>query len=257
MAFAGKAAIVTGGGSGIGFQTSRHLLLAGVTKLAICDLSCSQEVLAKLQKESPKATLLFQKTDVTKRQTVVEAFTAVKQQFGYVDILVNSAGIFDEQNFERIFAVNVFGVINGTEVAVELMSKEKGGKGGIICNIASTVGLDCIVSQPYYNATKHAVMGFAKTLGDQFYNDVYGIKFVIVCPGITDTPFIDGISLRLYRQDTKAPTDKLKAHLAVQTPEACGRNLVEVMKTAPHGTVWMLDDSKIELVDIKNYWLPN
>lgn len=122
-------------------------------------------MLQKLQQESPKATILFQKTDVAKRQNVVESFTAVKQQFGYVDILVNSAGIFDEQNFERIFAVNVFGVINGTEAAVELMSKEKGGKGGIICNIASTVGLDCIVSQPYYNATKHAVMGFAKTLG--------------------------------------------------------------------------------------------
>lgn len=64
-------------------------------------------MLQKLQTESPNATIHYQKTDMTNRADVEKSFKAVYDMFGYIDILVNSAGIFDEQNFERTFAVNV------------------------------------------------------------------------------------------------------------------------------------------------------
>lgn len=80
--------------------------------MAVIDLKCTEDVLQSLQSASPKASILFQKTDVTKRTDVEKSFATVFQKFGYIDILVNSAGIFDEQNFERIFAVNVVGTQN-------------------------------------------------------------------------------------------------------------------------------------------------
>lgn len=64
-------------------------------------------MLQELQAEAPNATIHYQPTDVTNRAEVEASFRAIHDKFGYVDILVNSAGVFDEQNFERTFAANV------------------------------------------------------------------------------------------------------------------------------------------------------
>lgn len=149
-------------------------------------MNYSHDVIEKLQSEFPKSTVAFRKTDVTNRSNVESAFNEIHGKYGHIDVLVNSAGIYDEQNFEKTFAINVvcnlfdclnwefvlnvwiylkLGTINCTQVAIDLMSLEKGGKGGIIANVASTVGLDIFFFQPIYNATKHAVIGFTRSLG--------------------------------------------------------------------------------------------
>lgn len=110
-----------------------------------------------------------------------------------------------------------FGLINATEVACQYMSKANNGRGGIIGNISSTVGLDCIFSKPIYVATKHAVSGYTRCLGHQYYHNIWGINFILICPGITETPFIENINSRLYHKDANEETVKLKANLAVQS----------------------------------------
>lgn len=57
------------------------------------------------------------------------------------------------------------GVINFTQVAVDFMSIEKGGRGGIIANVSSLCGVDALFANPVYTATKHAVVGFTRSLG--------------------------------------------------------------------------------------------
>lgn len=69
--------------------------------------------------------------------------------------------------FNNFFSYSIakLGVIYCTQTAVNLMSREKGGNGGIIVNVSSVCGLDSVFAQPIYNATKHGIVGFTRSLG--------------------------------------------------------------------------------------------
>lgn len=116
------------------------------------------------------------------------------------------------------------------------MNKEKG-RGGIIASMASVAGLDGFYSMPVlifnfiypdfifcshacllqaYSATKHAVIGLNRCLQDEFYFNKYGIKFITICPGFTDTAILDDLENRLS-QGTLEATLKVKAILPFQT----------------------------------------
>jgi len=257
MSLDGKTAVVTGGSSGIGLATSRPLLLHGIEILAIFDVNYSHDVIDKLKCEFPKSVVVFRKTDVANRSEVESSFKEISRKYGYIEVLVNCAGYFDEVDVQKTFAINVIGTINCTQTAVELMSVEKGGQGGIIANVASVVGLDPYLGHPIYNATKHAVVGFTRSLGDPFYYNIYGVKFVIICPGITDTPFIANLSDRYYRADAKEPGRKVVGHMPRQTPEECGKALVDVLTKADNGSIWIIDAGEARRVILPNQWLPN
>nr|KAG5689895.1 hypothetical protein BaRGS_023643 [Batillaria attramentaria] len=88
------------------------------------------------------------------------AFQAAVTKFGAVDICVNNAGIVHETLWEKMIAVNMTAVIRGSQLALEHMRRDRGGRGGIIVNTASIAGLGPYSSIPVYAATKHAVVGF-------------------------------------------------------------------------------------------------
>lgn len=70
------------------------------------------------------------------------------------------------------------------------MGKDKGGKGGIIINIASILGLQPLPSCPIHVATKHFVIGFNRSVGMPYHYSRTGVKVLTLCPGITDTPHL-------------------------------------------------------------------
>ena len=70
------------------------------------------------------------------------------------------------------------------------MSVKKGGHGGMIVNVASTIGLDPFYRTPIYCASKSGVIAFTRSLADQALAPEFGIKFVVTCPGITMTEMI-------------------------------------------------------------------
>lgn len=70
------------------------------------------------------------------------------------------------------------------------MGKNNGGKGGVIVNIASILGLQELPGCPIYVGTKHFVVGFNRSFGSSFHYSRTGIKFLTMCPGVTDTPLI-------------------------------------------------------------------
>ncbi len=189
----GKAAIVTGGASGIGFATASLLASNGVrVVLADLDGAAIQDAVRKLAAGSANVRPL--QIDVTKRSDVQHALTYAAAEFGRVDIVHNNAGITERgedlfargaQRWEQVLDVDLRAVILGTQLAVQQMRSQGGG--GVIVNTASMAGLDPVGASPVYSAAKAGVVQFTRTLAHLASE---GIRVNAICPSFTDTPMV-------------------------------------------------------------------
>lgn len=182
-----RVAVVTGGGSGIGEATARHLA-AGGYRLAVLDIDRKrgEAVAASIGKRAD-----FMLVDVADAAAVGAAAAAVHAAFGQVDVLVNSAGILQnatrvlEMNLgdaEQILKVNYLGTVACCQAFGRLM---KSSGSGSIVNMASINSFRCS-AQPAYNATKTAVVSLTETLAAELGPS--GVRVNAVAPGYTLTP---------------------------------------------------------------------
>lgn len=161
---AGKNAVVTGGAGGIGYAICREFLKNKIKKLAIIDLVDPDNVETTLKKDFPEATVLFVKGSVATETDVEKALNAVKDAFGQFYVLVNNAGISNEKNAQLTMDINLGGVIHGCRIGQNLMSKDTGGEGGYIINMASVTGLTPLLIAPVYGATKAAIINYSRAM---------------------------------------------------------------------------------------------
>ncbi|XP_078417693.1 15-hydroxyprostaglandin dehydrogenase [NAD(+)] isoform X2 [Cetorhinus maximus] len=138
MDLSGKVALVTGAAQGIGRSFSEALLRCGA-KVALVDLNRSTGEACKkaLDGEFDATHSAFIACDVGSEDQLKCAFKKTLDLFGSLDIVCNNAGVNNENNWEQTINVNLTSVIRGTYMALEYMSKENGGKGGVIVNMAS------------------------------------------------------------------------------------------------------------------------
>lgn len=94
-----------------------------------------------------------------------ETFKKIATNFGQIDILVNSAGIFKDSDIETTLNVNLKGFIESSLLGLSLMTKEGEGNGGFIVNIPSVTGLNPTYVFPIYSATKFGVTAFTRSMG--------------------------------------------------------------------------------------------
>jgi 2-keto-3-deoxy-L-fuconate dehydrogenase len=175
----GLAAVVTGGGSGIGLAAAR-LLAARGARVAVLDLAPGDEFLG-LQ------------ADVTDDASVRSAVESAGERLGGIDILVNNAGIGaigtvadnpDEQ-WHRVFDVNVVGIVRVTRAALPCLRASAHAAIVNTCSIAATAGLP---QRVLYSATKGAVLSLTLAMAADHIGD--GIRVNCVNPGTADTPWI-------------------------------------------------------------------
>jgi len=189
--YAGKLAIVTGGGSGIGRETLLALAEQGAEVVAAdIDLAAAQRS-AELA-ELLGATAHARKVDVGDAKAM-EAFAAwVASELGAPDIVVNNAGIGMAGNFldtstadwEKILHVNLWGVIHGSRLFGKQMVAA--GKSGHIVNVASALAFAPSRMLAAYATSKAAVAMLSDCLRAELADQ--GIHVVSVCPGVIDTP---------------------------------------------------------------------
>ena len=179
---AGKVAIVTGGAGGIGRATARTLVAEGA-KVVVADLD--PEAGAAVADELGAAAA-FHRTDVSDLEQVQALVDATVERFGGLDIMFNNAGIGsalerfltdDLEDFDRIMAVNLFGVIAGSQRAARHM-KDHGG--GVIINNASIAAINAGAGMIASRAAKAAVAHATKCMAIDLAP--YGIRVNCLTP---------------------------------------------------------------------------
>ncbi|KAK6179439.1 hypothetical protein SNE40_011799 [Patella caerulea] len=183
---------LTGGAMGFGAGLTEALIKSGA-KVFIGDVNEEQGKILETRLRSTygedKAT--FVKCDVTKPQELTDAFNSAVSAAGHIDIMLNNAGMIHENKWNYMMDVNLGGVVIGTNLAVEHMRKDKGGKGGIIINTGSFAGLDPRFVFPVYAASKAAVVHFTSCWAANPYLGEMGIRFASMNPTAVNTGFIN------------------------------------------------------------------
>ncbi|KAL1023720.1 hypothetical protein UPYG_G00045120 [Umbra pygmaea] len=189
-----KVALVTGAAQGIGRAVVESLLKNGA-KVALVDLN--QIILEDCKKvldgEFGDDNCIFIECDVTDKSKLQDAFQSTVDHFGRLDILINNAGINNENDWEKTIDVNLTSVIKGTYLGLEHMSKEFGKPGGVIVNVSSMAAFLHSPHQPVYTATKYGVIGFSRAIADAAEVENYGVRINTICPAFVDTPLLRSV----------------------------------------------------------------
>lgn len=210
-----RVMLITGASRGIGAATAR---LAAAKGYALClnfrrRQDAARELLDELQASGTRAIAV--EADVADEAQVARLFAALDAEFGRLDVLVNNAGILEQQmrldemdraRLERVFAVNVFGSFMCAREAVRRMSTRHGGRGGTIVNVSSMAAkLGAPNEYIDYAAAKGAIdsmtLGLAKEVAAE------GIRVNAVRPGVirTDIHASGGEPGRVARVSASVP----------------------------------------------------
>jgi len=191
----GAVAVVTGGASGIGLAAAKRFAALGM-KVCIADLGA--ERLARAAEEIGTDDVMTSETDVGDLDAVKRLEGAVRERFGGTDVLMNNAGIQPgsavfgaRENWERLFRVNLWGVINGTQAFGPGMIAR--GRPGLIINTGSKQGITTPPGDPAYNVTKAGVKAFTEALAHELRNTRdCKVAAHLLIPGFVFTPLAAG-----------------------------------------------------------------
>jgi 3-oxoacyl-[acyl-carrier protein] reductase len=194
-----KRIIITGASSGIGLATARGFAREGA---AVVGLD---------RAPMPEGGVPLVAADLSREQEVVEAVAEAAARLGGLDVLVNCAGVdreapiraFDISDFDRIFSVNVRGMILMAHEVLRHM-----GKGGRIINVASELGFLGRAEMGCYCASKGAVLSLTRSWAREL---APAILVNAVAPGPTDTPLLrwDSLSDALRKEETGNPIGRV------------------------------------------------
>jgi len=194
MRLAGKVAIITGAGRGIGREAALLFAREGA-KVVLADVDPQAEkVVLEIQGFGGEAT--FVRSDVTNRESCAALADAAAETFGRIDVLVNNAGItrdaqlikLSESDFDRVIGVNLKGTFNVTQAVAPRMIEQGSGR---IINVSSVVGLYGNFGQTNYAATKAGVIGMTKVWARELGRK--GITVNAVAPGFIQTEMTESV----------------------------------------------------------------
>jgi 2-keto-3-deoxy-L-fuconate dehydrogenase len=203
----GKVAVVTGSGSGIGRAVALTFAKQGA-EVHLFDLNKDALDNAAEEIKSANGKAVAHVCDVSNQKQVKEMFDAI----GVIDILVNSAGVShigtvettSEEDFDRLYKVNIKGVYNCLKAAVALMKENKS---GVILNLASIASIVGIPDRFAYSMTKGAVMAMTLSVARDYLHQ--GIRCNCISPARVHTPFVDGFIKKNYAGREDEMFDKL------------------------------------------------
>jgi len=195
MNFEGQAALITGAGRGIGKTIALKLAVSGAD-IILVDMSPEMDDVRKEIEGMNRKCLTFQ-VDVTDLEAIYAMVNNIIEELGEIHILVNNAGITQDNLFMRmkpeqwskVIDVNLNGVFNVTKAVIRSMVKQRYGK---IINISSVVGFSGNPGQVNYSSTKSALVGFTKSLAREV--GTRGVTVNAVAPGFIDTAMTQALN---------------------------------------------------------------
>ena len=232
----GKVAFLSGAARGIGAATAKLMASAGA-KVAIGDVLDEQG-----RKTAKELDALYVHLDVTSEASWAEAMDATVARYGKLDVLVNNAGIFNGKGVEeasmdewhRLVAVNLTGVVLGTRAALPHLKASKGN----IVNLASIAGMVGSQLDPLYSLTKGGVTLFTKSTALEFGRKGYGVRVNSIHPGLIETDM--GEKTFVMRAQQQGTNDTERARQATLALHPIGR--LGVADDIAKGIVFLASD---------------
>jgi NAD(P)-dependent dehydrogenase (short-subunit alcohol dehydrogenase family) len=183
----GKTAVVTGGGSGIGFAISQRLAEAGANVLigSLAPERSSELIEAGF-------AVAFLPADVRRPRVIQQLADTAVERFGSLDIWINNAGVYplkaideiDADFWDELHAINTRAVFLGAQAAQRQMRRQ--GSGGVIVNLSSICGHRPMANHCTYDASKGAVLAMTRSLAKDL--SAFNIRVNSISPGLTATP---------------------------------------------------------------------
>ena len=202
-----KVAVVTGSSSGIGREISLMLARKGfATYATMRNLAKGSELKDIADKE--KLPLKIAQLDVTDDSSVNGAIQTILDESNRIDVLVNNAGYgltgaLEDLSIDEIksqYETNVFGLVRTTQSVIPIMRKQNA---GTIVNISSGLGRFGIATTSAYVSSKFAVEGLSESMSYEL--EPFGIRTIIIEPGVIKTNFFNSAVLAKKSQDTQSP----------------------------------------------------
>jgi NAD(P)-dependent dehydrogenase (short-subunit alcohol dehydrogenase family) len=192
----GKAALVTGAASGIGYATARAFAREGA-RVVLSDVNDAEGEKGTAQIRASDGEAHYVHADVTREADVEALVAACVERYGRLDAAVNNAGTtgaggalqdLSLEDWNRTLSINLTGVFLCVKHELPVMQRQ--GSGAIV-NVASGAGVIAVPGLAPYCASKHGVLGLTKTVAVE--NARTGIRVNALCPGSTDTPMIRAV----------------------------------------------------------------
>jgi NAD(P)-dependent dehydrogenase (short-subunit alcohol dehydrogenase family) len=214
---AGRHALITGGGTGIGAATAAHLHAAGAK------ISVLGRRLEPLERTAAMVDGAAIQCDVTDREAIARGFAAARAANGPIALLVVNAGIGDSAPFarttrdswDRIIATNLTSAFDCAQAALaDLLGQED----SRMVFVASVAGLKGAPYAAPYAASKHGMVGLMRSLAEEFARSTMTVN--AVCPSFVDTPMVDETVARIARVSSR---DEAESRRAIEGMNKHGR----------------------------------
>lgn len=207
--------VITGGASGLGAATARHLVTQGAS-VVLLDIN-QPAVVAQAELLGPHALGLA--CDICDSEQVQRALDAATERFGALHGLINCAGVVGAQrilgrkgphdldDFSRVLQINVIGSFNMLRLTAQIMANNQvneEGERGVIINTASVAAYDGQLGQAAYAASKGAIVSLTLPAARELAG--FGIRVMTIAPGVFETPMMAGM------------TDEVRASLCADVP---------------------------------------
>ncbi|HEX9483189.1 MAG TPA: glucose 1-dehydrogenase [Gemmatimonadaceae bacterium] len=234
MRLAGRPALITGAGSGIGRASALRFAREGARVLIASPEDEACRALVR-EIEASGGTAKFVRTDVSRRGDTERAIDQCVETFGGLDILFCNAGInlpkllpdTSDEEIGRVLAVNVVALMHAARYAIPRMLASGGGS---ILFTASKTGLVAQTDSPVYCASKGAVVMLAKALALDYARS--GIRVNALCPGIIDTPML--------QQFAASRPDPAAAWTSYEAAQPIGR--LGTAEECADAALWLVSD---------------
>lgn len=207
-----KVSIITGSGAGIGRATAVKFAAEGA-RVIVCDIDVKgvEDAVAEIRQKGGEA--IGFKLDVTNKAEIESMVKAIMEKWGRVDVLVNNAGIIQDnqlakmtdEQFDRVININLRGTYLCARAVIEIMIAQKS---GVLLNASSITGLYGNYGQTNYAASKWGVIGMAKSWAKELGR--HGIRANAVCPGFIRTTILDPMPPKVIEDmERKVPLRRL------------------------------------------------
>jgi NAD(P)-dependent dehydrogenase (short-subunit alcohol dehydrogenase family) len=191
----GKVAVITGGGSGIGAATAKLFIAEGGQVLIV---GRTRDKLTQTVKEIDNDRISYATADVAKVEDTQRYLAEAVERYGGIDVVVSNAGIegpvkitgdHSVEDFDDVMATNVRGVWLSYKFALPELLKRGGGSMVLTASIAGIIGFPAMSA---YIASKHAVVGLARTFAQEAAE--FNVRVNAVCPGMIDNDMFDAMT---------------------------------------------------------------